>query len=86
MQDLTHTEVDAMAQTVEFTAADIAQRFQSVAEGTVSDVWFTLNVQDDDEFTDVVQAILNDSDVRLHKAEREDGFVSARHVDYTPEK
>jgi len=74
-----------MARTIDFTASDIAQRFQSVAEGTVSDVWFTLTVRDDDEFSDVVQAILNDTDVRLHKAEREDGFVSARHVDYTPE-
>jgi len=85
MQELTHSEVDAMARTIDFTASDIAQRFQSVAEGTVSDVWFTLTVRDDDEFSDVVQAILNDTDVRLHKAEREDGFVSARHVDYTPE-
>jgi hypothetical protein len=86
MQTQTHSNVNAMASRIEFTSEELSRRFESVAEGSVADVWFTLHVRDDSEFSDVVTAIISDTDVKLHKADRDEGFVSARHVDYTPEE
>ena len=56
-----------------------------VTEGTNNTVWCTFNASDDTQFQGAVSAAQKARGVVLHKAEREDGFVSVVLEDYKDE-
>lgn len=56
-----------------------------VTEGTNNGVWCTFNASDDTQFQGAVSLAMKCRGVVLHKAERQDGFVSVVLEDYKDE-
>ena len=66
-------------------AVDSITSLPGVTEGTNNTVWCTFNASDDTQFHGAVSAALKCRGVVLHKAEREEGFVSVMLEDYADE-
>jgi len=71
-----------MDETTMNDAVDRITSLPGVTEGTNNTVWCTFNASDDTQFSGAVSAALKCRGVVLHKADREEGFVSVMLEEY----